>query len=226
VSTTYLIFIVTLLRFMSQPCLLISVSLNYSNNFKWCFKNSVILIQNVLVTLIPLLKREFTSNLKETQYRSLRSLREVDNLIKEYLTIEYLHKRCIKFYGQGLIPSHILIGQFILYCNFTLIRHRKKLDFIINFFLVGSALCAFVFWVLTLEAAGRFQKDSSKSLASWKYMKQESPFKMKLLRKYRKRFRPLVISAGEYFSIKRLHVLKFMRSIVTGTFRTLLTIKR
>jgi len=146
----------------------------------------------------------------------------MDNLLKEYLTIEYLHKRAMHFYGLCILHIHLLLGQFILYCNYTLLRYRAELDSVVLVFIGCIAFSSLTYWIFTLEASGLLTSHATQVLKSWKFMKHKNPLNAKLMRKFIKRSRPLSIYARDFFTIRRLSVLKFIMAIVKGTFRALL----
>jgi hypothetical protein len=170
------------------------------------------------------LKREFKGGLNQSEYRTSPTLRHAENLSKEYRTVELLHKRGMAFYGTMVLPTQTILGQFILYCNFTLIRHWTKLDATMKCFISLVTFSVLCFWGSTLEASGRFHMDSTKALKSWKLLNFRNKDEAKYLSKFRKSCRPLTVGTGEVFKIKRLNVLKFFRGIVKGTFRALLTL--
>jgi len=176
------------------------------------------------VTLVPLLKTDFKVKLPSSQYRTHPSLREENNILRVYRSIECLHKRAMHIYGYCILLMHLLSGKVVLYCNYTLIRHRNQLGPFQSIFLALTAVNLFLAWTMTLEAAGRFHQDASKVFKSWRSMKHRSAFKKKLMTKQIKSMRPLVVSGRDYFKIKRLTVLKFFMANVKGTFRALLTL--
>jgi hypothetical protein len=159
------------------------------------------------------------------EYRTSHKMRRVENFPTEYRTLELLHKRGIAFYGLIIIPAQTLFGQFILYSNYTLIRHWNELGIVMKYLILFIDLTVIFFWNVTLEACGRFHMDATKAQKSWKLLPVRNNKEAKYLSKFRKSSRPLAIGAGEIFKIKRLTVLKFLRGIVKGTFRALLTIK-
>jgi hypothetical protein len=161
------------------------------------------------------------------EYRTSHNIRQVKNISTEYRILELLHKQGMSFYGMLVIPSQILLGQFILYSNYTLIRHWNELDVTMKYLIMIMDFTVVCFWNSTLEVSGRFHMDATKSLQSWKLLPVKNKLEGKYLSKLRKATRPLAIGVGEVFKIKRLTVLRFTRGIVKGTFRALLlTIKQ
>jgi hypothetical protein len=159
------------------------------------------------------------------KYRTSCKMRRIDNFPLEYTILQLLHKQGMEFYGFLLIPTQTLVGQFILYSNYTLIRHWNELDVTMKYLIMMIDLTVICIWNAILEVSGRFHMDATKSLKSWKLLTVRNKMETKYLSKFRKAARPLAIGFGEVFKIKRLTVLKFIRGIVKGTFRALLTIK-
>lgn len=83
-----------------------------------------------------------------------------------------------------------------------------------------------IIWMMVLEFSGRFTQQASITLKSWKFLDFKNKIDKKLMNKFRKSFPPLKIGKDRVFVIKRLNVLKFMRSIVTGVFRASVLGKR
>lgn len=82
-------------------------------------------------------------------------------------------------------------------------------------------------WCLTLKFGGLFREKSKETLKSWKMFRGKGGTGKggKYLRKLSKSCRPLFLGTEGYFIMGRLSILKFLRGIVKGTFRMLLTIK-
>jgi hypothetical protein len=161
---------------------------------------------------------------KTRKYRTKDELRRVPNLVLEYRKVELLHKQGMIVYGILLIPGQSLLTQFILYSNFTLIRHWTDLGHTMQFIIVSLSFMVFTFWCVILEISGRFYVNSITLLKSWKMLEFKSKGEAKFMSKFKKGCRPLSIGLQGYMKVKRLTVLKFMKSIVGGTFRALLTL--
>jgi hypothetical protein len=154
-------------------------------------------------------------------------MRRFENFPTEYRTLELLHKQAMSIFGVMLLPGQTLLGQFILYSNYTLIKHWNELDSTIKCVVTILDLTVLCFWFSILEVCGRFYMEATKSLKSLKLLPVRNRMETRYLSKFRKSTRPLTISYGEVFKIKRLSVLKFLRGIVKGTFRALLlTVKK
>jgi len=160
--------------------------------------------------------KEFRPN--QLNYKTTNRLRRPYNLIHAYRTFEVMHGVAMDLIGKLILPYYTIAGQFILFWNFSALR-EESLDVVLLLFSFISQLCT----VFALEFSGRFSKNAILTVQSWKYMNC-SYFDKKCLNKFRKSCVPLRIETKGYFVIKRLTVLKFLRSIVKGTFRALLTL--
>lgn len=83
-----------------------------------------------------------------------------------------------------------------------------------------------IIWAWILEICGRYNAESKKTLDSWKFLEHRGKEEKKLMSKVRKSCRPFSFGEKGIFVIKRMTVLKFLRGIVKGTFRALLTLGR
>lgn len=79
-------------------------------------------------------------------------------------------------------------------------------------------------WALTLEISGMFNSYTIKTLKSWDAVSCRSKFETKLFTKCRKYIKPLAIGKEGTMAFQRLTAIKFLRAIITGTFRALLTL--
>jgi hypothetical protein len=143
------------------------------------------------------------------------------NLVLEYRAVEILHISGISTFGSLFLPLHVLLGQFILFSNVSALRGGKDFDY--NFVILS--FYAQAAWFCVLEFGGRFHKNSTKTVKSWKCLAFKTKAEAKYMSKFRKACVPLKIETKGMFSIRRLTVLKFVRSVVRGTFRAVLTLK-
>jgi hypothetical protein len=236
---TYSCFVQTLCSIGLEHSAIVSIYFGNNGNVYACLHFQLILralylLTNVfdlfpwisIVVVYPIIQREFRAGLSPTEYRTSNRMRRFENFSTEYRTLELLHKQAMSIFGVMIIPEQNLVGQFVLYSNYTLIKYWNELDFTIKCVITMMDLTVLCFWFIILEVCGRFYMEAAKSLKSWKLLPVRNRMEAKYLSKFRKASRPLVIGFGEVFKIKRLTVLKFLRGIVKGTFRALLlTIK-
>ena len=114
------------------------------------------------------------------------------------------------------------------HCEFKFIFRYKfcyQQYLLFQFMLASLTISLQVIWSLTLELCGRFHNDSKQTLGSWKLMNFSSGLERRLMMKYKRSCKPLVVGKEGVYTIKRLSVLKFIRGNIKATFRALLTLR-
>jgi len=173
--------------------------------------------------MAPIITKEFKVN--AGAYKTIDTLRTVRNLPSAYRALELYHKVTMEFIGCHIIPVELVIDQLALTCNFILIRHGTKLSLVPFVMASFWALVFQSFWIIFLNLSGLFLKHSTETIESWKYLSFSSSKDEKCFKRFRKSCRPLKIGHGRYYSIKRITVLTFLRGIMRGTFRAVLTLR-
>jgi len=166
--------------------------------------------------MVPLIRKEFRPN--QSGYTTSNRMRIPYNLMHAYRTVEVVHRMGMDLIGKLILPYYTIAGQFILFCN-VLGLQEETTDVILLLLSFVAQCTAFS----ALEFGGKFSKNAIATVKSWKYLNY-SYFDKKWLNKFRKSCIPLRIETKGYFVVKRLTVLKFLRSIVKGTFRALITL--
>lgn len=176
--------------------------------------------------MFPILSKEFRAQLPYgLNHRTLSKLRLPQNLSIEYRKFEILHSLVIHCISIAIVPFNSAVLHFILFCNFMLIRHGHSLDNLSLALLIIWTLVLQGFWLMVLEVGGRFHKFSKSTLNSWKFLNIKDKCKKKYMKKFRKSCKPLYLGMQGYFVMNRLSVLKFLRGVIRGTFRTVVTLK-
>lgn len=175
--------------------------------------------------MMPLNSREFNLSLNPSEQRMLPRFRSHQHFFKEYRAYEILHRQNISIFKFFIIPFQSLVMKCAMFCNFMVIRHWAHMDWIGLSFLLFVSILVITFWSFILEFGGNVLWHSKRNIYSWKNPNPAgNSIRGKELRKFRKSCRPLCVGYDGYFTIKRLSVLKFARSLVRGTFRVLLTL--
>jgi len=172
--------------------------------------------------IAPIITRELRANC--TNYRTTKDLRTVQNLLIAYRSLEVYHKVSMEFLSVSLIPIETAVVQLILTCNFILIRHGAKLSSIPLTLALFWSVLFLGFWTVFLNVCGLFLKHSEGTIRSWKRLTFKDPMDAKIFARFRKSCRPMKVGQGDYYTIKRLTVLTFLRGIIRGTFRVMLTL--
>jgi hypothetical protein len=186
------------------------------------------ILVNFALSLYPLISCELRSN--RNSYRTMSCLRTPHILIPFYRNLEVMVKLFNEIIRPSIIPMQAMITQFTLFSVYTLMVGWSKADmeFVVKVILLLGIVAAVGCWSFLLQFGGWFSENSSKTLNSWKFFKLKKQEK-KYLSKFRKSCRPLCIRVDEEYGqcrIGRLSVLKFLKGIIRGIFRALLTLHK
>ncbi|OXA62431.1 hypothetical protein Fcan01_00972 [Folsomia candida] len=162
------------------------------------------------------------------RYRSRAELRQIENLLPVYKSVELLHSITMKTYGAIIVPAQSIFGQVILLCFFMVVRHGSQFiessNYSLLLILTSLGCCMFTFWSVILRFGGYFYTRSIRTIRSWKLLTLSQAEK-KYLGKVRRSCRPLRIGYPGYYKISNLSMLKFWQGVVKGVCRALITIK-
>lgn len=106
-----------------------------------------------------------------------------------------------------------------------ILKHGSEMDKISVAVLVSWGIAAATFWGVILIMGGGLYLNGNNLLLSWKYHSNwPDKFQKEVFHKFRRSCRPFVLNYGRWYVIKRLTVLKFVRSLCRGIFKALLAL--
>ncbi len=172
--------------------------------------------------LVPFCTKEL--NVEKPKYNTVPSLRTPKRLTKVYREVQVGVRILMNVFGLLLVPAQTLITQLAIFVSFLMSEHRNKMGTTTQMVMVSWAILSVCTWVLILEVAGYVHKYGEEVLKSWKYHVWKTKFERRLMSKFRKSCKPIMIHYERAYTIKRITVLKYVRGIIKGVFRTLLTL--
>jgi len=183
------------------------------------------IIQIIPATSMPLLTKEFRTN--QQTYRTFDFIRHPYILSRVYRTLEVTHKLVMSVDDYVLSPLNISISMYVTYVIYTLIRHSHSLVFLRKLRLSLYSLLYGMSWIAFLGVSGLFHTYSEETIDSWKYYKQRRDYgngnkANKYMIVFQKSCRPLAVGSIGHFTIHRLTVLEYLRTISTSTLRAML----
>ncbi len=180
----------------------------------------------ISVYYIPFLVWELKLGRSKKAYKSCKSVRHpVNNLMLAFRTCQIVQLYLNNVIGIFLVPTHFLVTQFVVMGTYTVIKHIQTLNITTSVILLVLVVAAALFWGTFLLICGYFHLYGERVLKSWKYFgKWKSKEDKKLMSKFRKSCKPIMINYYNYFAVRRLTVLKFFRSLSRGIFRALLAL--
>lgn len=178
------------------------------------------------VLVVPFVLFEFRVGRKPGKYFAVPNLRKPPTLQIAWRTVQVLQLNINNMLGVFLVPTHTFFGDFCVLSTYILFKHHKMMATSTKVMLVIWAGLSSFFWCLVLLMGGYIHMFGIKVLTSWKYYKwsEITAREKRILSRFGKSCVPLSIAYGKTFVIRRLTVLKFIRGLVKGIFRTLLTI--
>lgn len=183
---------------------------------------SIILVYLFYVSLF--VKKEL--EMGRAKYKSNDSLRSISNMMHVYRSFQVLQTCAMSFMGIFLVMCNAVFMMCALYANFILIRHWHSLQPMTKAtFGLGSPVLI-GFWGFILDLGRVFSDGSRKVLLSWKTYNWGNATDAKLMSKFRKSCKPIRVSYGSQFVVGKTSVLRFLKGVVRGTLRALLTTKR
>ncbi len=164
-------------------------------------------------------------NMSRNRYKTLDILREPENLRIVYRAFQVLFANMICFLGPFISLAHgfCVIGP--IFCNFLLIRYWGNLEPVNKLFVVLLAIILFSFWTFVLQLGKYLFVRGNKILGSWKRKRWGNEIERKVMKRFHKSCRLILIRCGNQLVFVRITQFNFVKAILRGTFRSLLTSK-
>lgn len=186
---------------------------------------SILLVAVTLygVVTFPFLVREL--NLGRKCYKTERLLRQPLEIIHVYRSAQILQLNANNVVQYLIIPSQTLVLYLTLFACVMIIKFGNVMSPSSKGMLSSWAFVACTAWTMVLMVGGYMHWYGKKVLESWKYYKWPRNGDKRVMSRFRKSCKPFMINFGKYYVIRRLSVLKFLRGISRGIFRSLLTLR-
>jgi hypothetical protein len=197
-----------------------------------CYIHVTCVIQMQLISFSFLMTYGFICNelrLRRNPYKGYKfsdKMRTANELRINYRIIQVFYHYFMSLFGLYIVPFQGLVGQMLVHSIYSIISHRKYLDFIsasITIFaiLIGLGSLGFVL------SFGRIVfKESKKTVSSWKWHgKWNNELDAKVMKRFVKSCKPIATGLPGYFRITHVTFLTFLRAVVKNIFRALLAFK-
>lgn len=163
--------------------------------------------------------------LGKTKYRATEHLRHSNNLFVVYRMTQIIQEMVNIIIGKLLFPAQAAVTLAYVFGCCIIIRHKKDLSITaLTTIIIWSALPNFL-WGTALYIGGYLHSSGRKILKSWKYCKWETRGERKLVLKFAKSCRPLMICYGSFFILRRQSLPMFVKGLIKGLQRGLLVRK-
>lgn len=175
---------------------------------------------------IPLLVRELPVGKHDHKYSANENLRSPSNIIHVFMTVEILQTKINQLCGVLLLPFQTVITLLFAFSGYVVIRHRDKIGTVPFVLMVSWVTFAPAVWGLLLVMGGYLHSNGLKILNSWKRHTWNSKAEKKLMNKFAKSCRPIMICHQKMFIIRKISVLLYVKSMSRNLVRTLLTLDK
>ncbi len=177
-------------------------------------------------TYIPLLVRELPVGKRNHKYYSNEILRSPENIIHVYMTVEILQNKINQLCGILLIPFQTVTTLLFTFSGYVVIRHRDTIGIGPVLLMLTWAICAPAVWGMILIMGGYLHSNGVKILSSWKRYSWKTRAERKLMSKFVKSCKPLIICYQNVFVIRKISVMIYVRILSRSLARTLLTLDK
>ncbi len=163
--------------------------------------------------------------LGRARYKSSPYLRDFVTLITEYRAFQLLQNRFNCLIGPYLVPTELII-KIVFWCTASMVIKRRKDMETVQFVLYSFwTIVIPLLWSVVLILGGCLHYHGNKVLSSWKYRQNfKTATERKLLTQFRLSCKPIFISQGKVYTIKKVNLLLFSRELAKGLMKALLTL--
>lgn len=163
--------------------------------------------------------------LGRSHYESSSDLRDFVTLTIEYRAFQLLQNRFNCLIGSYLVPTEIII-KIVFWCTGSVVIKRRKDMEAVQFVLYSFwTILIPLLWSVVLILGGCLHYHGTKVLSSWKnHQNCRTATERKLLTQFRLSCKPIFISQGKVYTIKKVNLLLFSRELAKGLMKALLTL--
>ncbi|CAL8140113.1 unnamed protein product [Orchesella dallaii] len=158
-------------------------------------------------------------------YLTTPKFRDMDTIRMNLRKLQVFHLNLMELFSLTIVPAQSLILNLTLFSNFSLIRYWKQMNVTNIAILLLWAIGGTFACLLMITSCAYLTDKSNMILRSARSKDWGSRKNNKVMGKFLKSCQPLRFGHGKMYVIKQKSVLKFLKTLVRGTFRVLLTIE-
>lgn len=163
--------------------------------------------------------------LGHSRYKTLKVLRSnSENLRTIFRAFQLLHSNVMCILGIFLVYLHSVFMVVPIFGNFLLITYWDDLHLLEKTSIGITVWGGFLFWASVLEFCKYVWVRSHKILWSWNGVGWGKAKETKIMKLFRKSCKPVLIRNGNMLVMGRITQLKYLKGVVRGLFRSLLTL--
>lgn len=165
--------------------------------------------------------------LGRSKYRCCNLLRDnPENLRHDYRAAQILHKAFLTLFGPYFLIFNAAFMTTLIYLCFVLIRYWYVLNFYTKAPLIVGVFLVVTLWTNVLILGNILSNKGNKILKSWSKKSWGIAKENRIMEKFRRSCKPLLICYGTQFVIGKGSLFTFYRGVTRGTVRSLLTARK
>ncbi len=157
-------------------------------------------------------------------YKTENRLRNSYNIRTMYRSFQLLHQNVLCFIGWVFAFSHFGFTLQPIIVNFVLIKYWKDINLFAKIPLVLISPAVVSTWMFTIQLCSSFFVDGKKSLKSWHLYDWGSKKENRVMRKFRKSCKPVLVCYGSMYQVKRITPFAYVKTIIRGSFKSMLAL--
>ncbi|CAL8068412.1 unnamed protein product [Orchesella dallaii] len=185
---------------------------------------TAIIVYSYYVT--PFLTKKLRRRTKTNGTKNSFSLPKSKKIQHVYRCLQLLQANVFGVIGIFVVILNASYMLAIIFCNFVMIRYWSDLKIAAKSALLIWTIFFTGFWCTVMELGRFYFLKGTKTINSWKGGGWGDPKENKLMRKFVKSCKPIVIGYGKQFVLGRVSIIVFFRGVGRGIFRALLTTKK
>ncbi len=176
----------------------------------------IMLFSNMIyMTLV--LSRELNLNLKLTQYRTCSRLRSVNNLQHAYRSFQILMEQWNRVVGIVIWTGNFFFVAIPVLLMVMLLNVWKQLLPIARATLTMGLLIICLVWLAILQCGKYFWLQGNKTLRSWKIHKWTNTYEKRLMKKFHKSCRLILLRYGNVLILGRMNQFTYVLGLIKWT---------
>lgn len=185
----------------------------------------IITFPNIIyMTLI--LSRELNLNLKLTQYRTDSSLRSAENLQHAYRSFQILTEQWNRVVGIVLWTGNLFFFAVPVLFMVMLLNIWQQLLPIARATLIMGLIIICVVWLILLQCGKYFWLQGNKTLRSWKLHGGKDGRKRRLMKKFHKSCRLILLRYGNALVLGRMNQFTYILGLIKWTCKVSLALNK
>ncbi len=157
-------------------------------------------------------------------YKTKHKLRNSHNIRTMYRAFQLLHQNVLCFMGGVFAFCHFGFTLQPIFVNFVLIKYWKGIHLFAKVLLLVVSPAVTSIWMLTLQLCSSFFVKGEKSLKSWELYDWGSKRENRVMRRFRKSCKPVIVCYGSMYQVKRITPFAYVRTIIKGSLRSMLAL--